>query len=330
MTTKEDMTPMDTTMTTTGSTLPNELTRLGDQAHDYARQSKAHSTLRAYRSDWTHFTRWCDARGRAALPASAETVALYVTDLAATHRPATLTRRLAAISVAHKAAGCETPTASAPVRAVLQGIRRVKGTAPTQKVAAVTADIRAMIGKLRLDTLGGLRDRALLLTGFAGGMRRGELAGLDVGDVEFVHEGATVTIRRSKSDQEGVGARVGLPYGSDPATCPVRALRAWLDAFRVAEGPLLRAVDRHGRLGEGRMSGQAVAEVIKRAAVSIGQDPARYGGHSLRAGMATAAAQAGATEAAIQRQGRWRSLVVRRYVRHGSLYVDNAAAKLGL
>ena len=306
------------------------LTRLGDQARDYARRSKSDSTLRAYRFDWAHFTAWCDGRGRAALPTDAETVALYLTDLAATHRPSTLTRRLAAISVAHKAAGYDTPTALAPVRAVMQGIRRVRGVAPVQKTAAVTADIRAMIGKLRPDTLGGVRDRALLLTGFAGALRRSELAGLDVADVEFVHDGATVTIRRSKSDQEGLGAHVGLPYGSDPATCPVRALRAWLDASGVTEGPLLRAVDRHGQLGAGRMSGQAIAEAIKRAAKSIAQDPTRYAGHSLRAGMATAAAQAGASEDAIQRQGRWRSLVVRRYVRHGSLYVDNAAAKLGL
>ena len=316
------------TLVTAPDTL--ELVRLGDQARDYARQSKADNTLRAYRSDWADFTRWCHGRGRAVLPALPETVTLYVTDLAATHKPSTLTRRLAAISVAHKAAGYDTPTASAPVRAVMQGIRRVKRVAPTQKTAVVTVDVRAMIGALDLDTLGGLRDRALLLIGFAGALRRSELAGLDVGDVDFVHDGVTITIRRSKGDQEGLGARVGLPYGSDPLTCPVRALRAWLDASGVTEGPLLRAVDRHGRIGTGRMSGQAIAEVVQRAAARVGLDPTRYGGHSLRAGMATAAAQAGAGEAAIQRQGRWRSLVVRRYVRHGSLYVDNAAAKLGL
>lgn len=317
-------------MESTDLILAFDAARLTDQARDYARASRADNTLRAYRFDWAHFVRWCNGRGRAVLPALPETVALYVTDLAATHKPSTLTRRLAAISVAHRAAGYDTPTASASVRAVMQGIRRVRGTAPAQQAAAVTADIRAMIGKLRLDTLGGLRDRALLLVGFAGGLRRSEIATLDVGDADFVHDGLTITIRRSKSDQDGFGERVGLPYGSDSATCPVRALRAWLDASGVTDGPLLRAVDRHGRLGAGRMSGQAVAEVVQRAAARVGLDPTRYGGHSLRAGMATAAAQAGASEAAIQRQGRWRSLVVRRYVRHGSIYIDNAAAKLGL
>lgn len=148
-------------------------------------------------------------------------MALSLADFASTDKPATLTH-LAAISIAHKAASYETPTASAPVRAVLHVIRRVKVTSPAQKAAAVIASTRAMIGKLRPDTLGGVRDRALLLIGFAGGMRRGELAGLDLADVKFVHDGATVTIRRSKSDQEGQRARVGLPYGSDSTACPVR------------------------------------------------------------------------------------------------------------
>ena len=306
------------------------LGRLTDQARAYAEGSKAANTRRAYAFDWARFIGWCGERGLASLPARAETVALYATDLAATRKVSTINRRLSVISQAHQAAGFETPTKSAVVRAVLQGIKRSHGVAQAQKAPVVTEDIRAMVRAMPMDTLGGIRDRALLLTGFVGALRRSEVAALDVADAQFVPEGVTLIIRRSKSDQEGAGERVGLPYASDPLVCPVRGLRAWREASGITEGALFRPVDRFGRLGQGRLSGQAVAEAVKRAVGRIGRDPADYAGHSLRAGMATAAAQAGAGEAAIQRHGRWRSLVVRRYVRHGSLFVDNAAMKLGL
>lgn len=312
------------------ATSPVELARLDDQAREYVRESKAANTRRAYASDWAHWVLWCERRELASLPARAETVALFASDLAASRKVSTIIRHLSVISQAHQAAGVDSPTKSTVVRAVLQGIKRTHGIAQTQKSPVVTEDVRTMVKALPLDALGGLRDRALLLTGFVGALRRSEIAALDVSDAQFIAEGIRLLIRRSKSDQEGAGEFVGLPYGSDPAACPVRALMAWRDAAGGTEGPLFRPVDRFGRLGQARLSGQAVAEIIKRAAARVGKDPALYGGHSLRAGMATSAAQAGAGEAAIQRHGRWKSLVVRRYVRHGSLFVDNAAMKLGL
>ena len=314
----------------TGATSSLELARLDEQARNYVRESKAANTRRAYASDWAHWITWCQRRGLTPLPAPAESVVLFATDMAASRKVSTIIRRLSVISQAHQAAGFESPTKSAFVRAVLQGIKRTHGVAQTQKTPAVTEDVRAMLKALPLDALSGIRDRALLLVGFVGALRRSEIAALDVGDAQFIAEGIRLLIRRSKSDQEGAGEIVGLPYGSDPAACPIRALLAWREATGIIEGPLFRPVDKFGRLGQGRLSGQAVAEIVKRAAVRIGRDPAMYGGHSLRAGMATSAAQAGAGEAAIQRHGRWKSLVVRRYVRHGSLFVDNAAMKLGL
>jgi integrase len=144
-------------------------------------------------------------------------------------------------------------------------------------------------------------------------------------------DGLVVTIRHSKTDQEGEGRQVGVPYGSNPSTCPVRALRAWLDASGIETGPLFRSVDRHGRLGDTRLADKSVALVVQRAALSAGLDPARFAGHSLRSGMATSAARAGATEAEIMNQTGHRSLtVLRRYIRRGSLFNDNAATKLGL
>jgi site-specific recombinase XerD len=306
------------------------LVELADQARDYARAAKAANTLRAYRADWRDFAAWCDRHGRPALPAVAETVALYLADLAGRRKPATIGRRLTAIAQAHRAAGHEAPTGHAAVRAVWAGIRRTHGTAQDAKAPALTADVRAMVAALP-DRLIDHRDRALLLLGFAGAFRRAELVGLDVADVVETADGLVVTLRRSKTDQEGAGRSIGIPYGSNPLTCPVRALRAWLERSTIAGGPLFRSVDRHGRLGAGRLSDKAVALVVKRAAAAAGLDPAKYAGHSLRAGLATAAAAANVPERVIALQTGHKSMkILRRYIRRGSLFAENAAAAVGL
>jgi len=152
-----------------------------------------------------------------------------------------------------------------------------------------------------------------------------------VADVTTTRDGLVVNLRRSKTDQEGEGRRVGIPYGSRPATCPVRAVQDWLAASRLRAGPLFRGVNRHGQVRATRLSDRAVALVVKRAAEAAGLDPARYAGHSLRAGLATAAAAAGVSERAIMAQTGHKSLpMVRRYIREGSLFNDNAAAEVGL
>jgi len=142
----------------------------------------------------------------------------------------------------------------------------------------------------------------LLLIGFAGAFRRSELVSLDVDDAQFTQDGLVVTLRRSKTDQEGAGRKVGLPYGSHPITCPVRALRAWLENASITRGPIFRYVDRHGNVGPHRLTDQVVALVVKRCAMNAGLDAARYAGHSLRAGLATAAAEADVSERSIMAQ----------------------------
>ncbi len=302
----------------------------GERARDYAQQARAANTRRAYRADWADFTAWCRDRRLTALPATPETVVLYLSDLAMSRKTSTLQRRLSAISQAHKAADLETPTGHHAVRAVWSGIRRVKGTAQEGKAPAVTRDLRAMVATLP-GTLPGLRDRALLLLGFAGAFRRSELAGLDIADVTTTRDGLVVDLRRSKTDQEGEGRRIGIPYGSRPGTCPVRAVQDWLAAAKIASGPLFRGVNRHGQVGKTRLSDRAVALIVKRAAAAAGLDPARYAGHSLRAGLATSAAAAGVSERAIMAQTGHKSLpMVRRYIREGSLFNENAAAEVGL
>jgi Phage integrase family len=141
--------------------------------------------------------------------------------------------------------------------------------------------VRALVATLDPTSLIGVRDRALLVIGFASAFRRGELVALDVADVDWTDDGLVVTIRHSKTDQEGQRPAIGLPYGSDPATCPVRTLRAWLDAADITEGPIFH-IDRHGRLHAARISGRAAAERVKQACAAAGLDAARYGGHSMQ------------------------------------------------
>jgi integrase len=177
----------------------------------------------------------------------------------------------------------------------------------------------------------GCRDRALLLLGFAGALRRSELVGLDVADVSEGTDGLTVRLRRSKTDQEGAGRTIGVPYGSNPITCPVRAWRGWLEVSGIAEGPAFRPVDRHGHIGATRLSAPAVALVLKRHAARAELDPGEVAGHSLRAGLATSAAVAGVPERVIAEQtGHKGTAMLRRYIREGSLFRENAAGAVGL
>jgi integrase len=257
---------------------------------------------------------------------------LYISGLAEKHKPATIGRHLAAIASAHKARGYSSPASMqhGVVAQVWHGIRRTHGTVQAQKQPILTPDLRAMVGTLS-DRLLAKRDRALLVVGFAGAFRRSELVGLNCEDVEFTPDGLVVTLRRSKTDQDGQGRKVGLPYGSHPETCPVRALRAWIDASGIEAGPLFRHINRHDDIQPGRLSGTAVALIVKRHAGAAGLDAAKVAGHSLRAGLATSAAIAGASERSIMAQTGHRSAnMVRRYIRDASLFRENAAAVVGL
>lgn len=177
-----------------------------------------------------------------------------------------------------------------------------------------------MVGALP-DGPRGARDRAVLLFGFASGLRRSELAVLDLVDVSSEAAGLVVQVWRSKTDQEGAGRVVGVHRGVRRATCPVRAVEAWLVERGPWPGPLFCRVSAGGTVQRGRLSGASVAAVVKRAAERIGLDPARYGGHSLRAGCATAAAAGGASDTAIMgRTGHKSVAMVERYIRHGSLF----------
>jgi len=307
------------------------LEQTAELARDYISQSMSASTIRAYDIGWRHFAGWCDGYGLPVMPATPEIVALYIAECAETLKPATIALRLSAISYYHQAAGHESPTHSLAVRKTLAGIRRSKGVAQVQKSPLSVADLRCIATDHLPAGMKGTRDRALLLLGFAAAFRRSELVGLNVEDAEHVAEGLILTLRRSKTDQEGEGRKVGIPFGQHAETCPVRAVDAWLAASGIAEGAIFRPVNRWGRLSPARLSDRAVALVVKEYAAAAGRDATTFAGHSLRAGFATAAAGAGAREFDIMRQTGHKSLtMLRRYIRDGSLFRANAAAAVGL
>ncbi|WP_131746818.1 tyrosine-type recombinase/integrase [Frankia sp. Cppng1_Ct_nod] len=302
---------------------------------DYARAARASSTWRAYDSDLRHFTAWCIEHSPplAALPAVPATVAGYLTALADSgYKPATIRRRMAAISVAHQLGRHLNPTTSVEVATIWDGIRRTHGVAPARKHALETSVLTRVLDAMDGDRLTDIRDRALLLVGFAGCLRRSELVALDVADISETSDGLVLAIRVSKTDQEWAGALVGLAYGSYRPTCPVRSWIAWREAAGLVDGPAFRAVNRHGAVSSGRLYPGSVARIVQRRVAAAGLSPADFAGHSLRSGFATAAARAGVTDRAIMRQGRWRSSTsLDSYVRAGRLFDrDNPSGKVGL
>jgi integrase len=182
---------------------------------------------------------------------------------------------------------------------VLAGIRRAKGTAQEAKTPVLIEDLRKMVALLP-DTLLGVRDRALLVLGFSCAFRRSEVVSLDLPDLAFTRDGLAVNLRRSKTDQEGAGRKIGVPYGSTLATCPIRSVQQWMERSKISEGPLFRPINRHGKMASSRLSDGAVAEIVKRYAAAAGMDATDFGGHSLRSGFATSAAMKGASERSIQ------------------------------
>jgi site-specific recombinase XerD len=297
------------------------------RAKAYAGEAKASNTRRAYEADQRTFRTWCEARGLSALPATPATVAVYLAALADQGRKvSTIERALSGIVAAQRAHGVAWPKGHPQVREVLTGIRRRLGVAPARKAPVGDEELAALVNSLGED-VAGLRDRALLTLGWSGAFRRSELVALDVADIAFQREGLVVTLRRSKTDQEGKGTEKGIPFAGAPALCPVRALRAYLDTAGVADGAVFRAVVR-GELGA-RLGGRAVARIVQRSARLAGLDPTRYAGHSLRAGFVTTAAKKGKSLDAIMRQTGHRSeRVARGYIRHATIFDDNAATGL--
>jgi site-specific recombinase XerD len=309
-----------------GTALPAALAPELTRAAELAREEKAASTRRAYRSDFRIFESWCQDRGVSSLPAAAETVAAFLAhDVKAGSRPSTLGRRVSAIRYAHKLAGHPAPTDDERVKATMRGIRRTVGIAPRKKTPATAERIVSMAIATGTD-MKGLRDRTVLLMGFAGAFRRSELVALNVEDLEESELGFKVIIRHSKTDQEGAGQTIAITRGS--VACPVAALKAWLAAAGITAGPIFRSVKKGGAVG-GRLPAQSVADILKTYAERVGLDPALFAGHSMRSGFLTSAAKRGASIFKMMDQSRHRSVeTLRGYVRDAEIFKEHAGAGL--
>ena len=284
-------------------------------ATDLATASRAPNTRRTYASALGTFESWADTLGRTTLPATPETVALYVAHLAREGRKSsTIDRALAAISQAHLDAGFASPRSASVVRRVVRGARRRPGAEPSPKKALTEVELARMLDALPRD-LAGLRDRAVLALGFATGLRRSELVALDVGHVTATDSGLVVVVVRSKTDHEGRGRRIKVDRTTDNG-CALRAVEEWIQTARVVDGPLFLPVLRGGHGVRRRLSDKVVDRIIKRAAELAQVDVAGISAHSLRSGYATAQASKGVAERALmKRLGHTDPAMTRRYVR---------------
>jgi len=316
---------------------PYALSDLGETAVEaakaYARQSLAPETRRAYASDWRHFREWCGMAGCSALPAEPAAVAAYLASLALTHSRSALERRLAAIGREHRLHGHVWIPSHPAIRTTLQGIFRAHGSRKRQAAALTSVELRKLVAVCQGD-LTGLRDRALLLLGFAGALRRSELVGIDREHLRFTETGLRLTLPRSKTDAKGEGTELGITRGKRPQTCPIRALEAWLEASDCRYGPVFRRVDQWGNIDHARLCPEAVRQILLRRAgqakLSVNSSE-RLSPHGLRAGFVTEAYMAGARDEQIMDHTRHRDLkTMRGYVRRAKLVTESPVKLLDL
>lgn len=290
-------------------------------ALDFIRASLSKATQKAYKADLQHFRAWGGS-----IPSTPSKVSKYLADHAGVLAVATLRRRLATLAKAHTVNGYPNPVDSQAVKMTLRGIRRTKGKPQRQARPIECADLLRIVGGPH--TRQEIRDQALLLTGFSCAFRRSELVALDVGDLNFTNEGLLITLRRSKTDQDGKGRQVPVPFARG-SICPVRALRRWLEFSGISSGAIFRGVTRSGRVLANRLSAQSVTLILKKRARQIGLSVDRVSGHSLRSGFVTSAAKTGASIAKIASQTGHRSTeMVLRYVRDADLFSDHPLSRL--
>lgn len=294
-------------------------------------KSKADNTIKSYSADWNDFADWCTAKKVSALPCLPETIVNYINDLADDAKANTVSRRITAISENHIAAGYSSnnPAKEGMVRNAMRAIRREKGTFQKGKAPILLETVELLAGCFQDDSLRSLRDKALLLLGFAGAFRRSELVAVKVQDITFMPQGMVVFIPQSKGDQLGHGNQVAIPYAPDPHSCPVVAVKRWIQGAQLYSGPLFRPFKKNGELRDMQLSDKSVALTVKKYMAKLGMDPADFAGHSLRRGFATSAAQHDLDTLAIMRQTRHKSeKMVHRYIEQGNLFRQNPLNKM--
>ena len=285
------------------------------------KSSKANNTLRAYKADFRDFALFCQQNGFSSMPSEPKIVTLYLTHLSKSAKFSTLKRRLASISVIHKLNGHYLDTKHPIITENILGIKRIKGTYQKAKKPILINDLKIIIKAIDEDKNKNnrVKNKALLLIGFAGGFRRSELVAIDIDDVEFVPEGVKIFVKKSKTDQSGEGMTKGIPYFSSASYCPVVSLKNWIEEGKIITGKIFD------------MSDKNVALIIKKYAEIAGFDKKKYSGHSLRSGFATSTAELGAEERSIMAMtGHKTTQMVRRYIKEANLFKNNALNKVKL
>jgi site-specific recombinase XerD len=285
------------------------------------KSSKSTNTLRAYKSDYKDFALFCLKNGFKSMPSEPKIISLYLTYLSKTSKFSTLKRRIASISVIHRLSGHYIDTKHPMITENLMGIKRIKGSHQKAKKPLVISDLKLIINVIdqEKNEITKLKNKALILIGFAGGFRRSELVAIDYEDLDFVTEGVKIFVKRSKTDQSGEGMTKGIPYFSNKSYCPVISLKDWLNKTGTKSGKVFDISDR------------SVALIIKKYTEIAGLDSNKYSGHSLRSGFATSTAELGAEERSIMAMtGHKTTQMVRRYIQEANLFKNNALNKIKL
>ena len=300
--------------------LVNDIKSLELETLSNLKNSKSPNTLRAYQSDYKDFSAFCIKNNFNTLPADPKILSLYLTKLSQTSKFSTLKRRIASISVIHKIKGHYIDTKHPIIIENLLGIKRQKGSNQKAKKPILINDLKIIIDVIDKDAIKEnrkLRDKALILVGFAGGFRRSELVALELEDIEFVREGVKIFVRRSKTDQSGEGMTKAIPSFSNALYCPVIHLQNWIYELKNKKGKIFPISDK------------SVALIIKKYANLAGLDGDKYAGHSLRSGFATSTAESGAEERNIMAMtGHKTTQMVRRYIQEANLFKNNALNKI--
>ena len=285
------------------------------------KRSKAHNTLRAYQADFKDFKLFCIKNGLVSLPTEPKILSIYLTHLSSFCKFSTLKRRLASIKVIHKIKGHYLDTKHPIITENLLGIKRVHGVKQKSKKPLLINDLKLIINQINEEKnkIKKLKNKSLILIGFAGGFRRSELVSIEYDDVDFVTEGVKIFIKRSKTDQTGEGLTKAIPYFENLSYCPVIALKQWIEIADIKSGRIFNISDK------------SVALIIKKYALLAGLDYTKYAGHSLRSGFATSTAEMGADERSIMSMtGHKTTQMVRRYIQEANLLKNNALNKIKL
>lgn len=312
---------------------------LSPRVRQYLEAAHSPNSVRAYLSDWMQIQKWAEEGDRRVWELEPADIAEYIVVMADNDaRVSTIDRRLATIAKAYRAKGLNDPTKNELVRQTLRGIRRTDERPKRQMRPLELPQLQAIVLGLKGAAID-RRDRALLLLGFAGGLRRSELAGLKFEQIEHCEMGFWLYLKHRKSDQEGKGTRIPIPFGRYSETCPVKAVADWgigiLGPLELGDRPecpyLFRPINRHGTIQSRPLAGRDISRIIKRRVAEIGLDPDLYGGHSLRAGLVTEALSRGAPEWVVQRQtGHASTAMLSTYNRRGDHFELNAARFAGL